>query len=55
MSGPVKAALLIALAVIVMGAVNVVMWRRLRAALAEGRARAAAEAEGPAGDPPPAS
>jgi hypothetical protein len=40
MSGPAKASLIIALAVVVMACVNVVMWRRLKAALAEGRARA---------------
>jgi hypothetical protein len=39
-SGPAKAALIIACAVVVIVAVNVAMWRRMKAALAEGRARA---------------
>jgi hypothetical protein len=46
MSGPAKAALIIALAVVMMACVNVVMWRRLKAALAEGRRRAEREGDG---------
>jgi hypothetical protein len=41
-TGPVKAALIIALAVVALIGLNVAMWRRMKAAIAAGRA---AEAE----------
>jgi hypothetical protein len=38
-SGPAKAALIIALAVVALLCLNVAMWRRMKAAIAEGRRR----------------
>ena len=45
MTGPVKAALIIALAVIVMVSLNIAMWRRMRDGLAATKAEQAAHPE----------
>ena len=45
MTGPVKAALIIALAVIVMVSLNIAMWRRMRGGLAAAKAEQAANPE----------
>jgi hypothetical protein len=45
MTGPVKAAVIIALAVIVMVSLNIAMWRRMRGGLAAAKAEQAANPE----------
>ena len=45
MTGPAKAALIIALAVIVMVSLNIAMWRRMRGGLAAAKAEAEANPE----------
>jgi hypothetical protein len=45
MTGPVKAAVIVALAVIVMVSLNIGMWRRMRGGLAAAKAEQAANPE----------
>jgi hypothetical protein len=45
MTGPVKAAVIIALAVIVIVSLNIAMWRRMRGGLAAAKAEQAANPE----------